>query len=126
MSVLVKGMQMPRMCSECDFCGGLIWPAMVYACDCPIDPINSINITKAIEEDCRHPNCPFVEVPTPHGRLIDADEALKGIDELKQSPWFNGDTALAKRIRFDAIGIVRALCIIDAPTIIEADKEVEE
>ena len=65
-------------------------------------------------------------LPKGHGRLIDADEVLKGIDELRQSPWFNEDTALAKRIRLDAMGTVRDLCVKDAPTIIETDKAESE
>lgn len=74
MGVYIKGMEMPAMCSECDFCGGLILPDNIYTCDCPSEKIHGKNITRAIEEDCRHPNCPLIEVPEPHGRLGDLDE----------------------------------------------------
>ena len=67
-------MEMPAMCSECTFCGGLICPDNIYCCDCPSDAIYGKNITRAIEEDCRHPDCPLIEVPEPHGRLGDLDE----------------------------------------------------
>ena len=112
MNVIVKGMKMPRMCSECDFCGGLIWPAMVYACACPLDPINSINITKAIEEDCRHPNCPFVEVPTPHGRLIDADYLKEHIIACVTNGRPLHNMELSELLE----------AIDDVPTVIEAEK----
>lgn len=57
MSVLVKGMEMPRCCAECgiDVDSCKLWEEFI----------------KRREE--RHPDCPLVEVPTPHGRLIDAD-----------------------------------------------------
>ena len=29
----------------------------------------------------RHPDCPMVELPTPHGRLVDADEHIKLLKE---------------------------------------------
>ena len=51
MSVIVKNMEMPKTCDECLInCGH----SMLY-----------IGIT-----DRRSPNCPLVEIPTPHGRLI--------------------------------------------------------
>lgn len=73
MSILIKGMTMPDMCSECDFLGGLIFPDGIYVCDCPVESIHGRNITRAVEEDARHPECPLVEVPEPHGALIDRD-----------------------------------------------------
>ena len=77
MSILIKGMYMPRMCSECAFMGGLICPDNVYTCDCPVeDDVCGVNITQAVDEDCKHPDCPLVEIPTPHGRLIDADALI--------------------------------------------------
>lgn len=56
MSVLIKGMKMPRSCSECGF-------RLALGC-CGNLPQNT-----------RVPTCPLIEIP-PHGRLIDAD-ALK-------------------------------------------------
>ena len=73
MSVLIKNMTFPDMCACCDFCGGLIFPGGIYTCGCPVDGIHGANITQYIEDDCRHPDCPLVDVPTPHGRLVDVD-----------------------------------------------------
>ena len=49
----------------------------------------------------RHPNCPLVEIPTPHGRLIDENDIKEGY------------------IPFT--GTVSAQAIIDAPTVIEEE-----
>lgn len=55
MSVLIRGMEMPKTCDECLInCGR----SMLY-----------IGIT-----DRRSPNCPLVEIPNPHGRLGDLDK----------------------------------------------------
>ena len=53
MSVLIKGMKMPKNCEDCRFedFGGCMFRV-------------------------KRSDCPLVEVPTPHGRLIDADELL--------------------------------------------------
>ncbi len=61
MSVLIKGMQMPESCCVC--------------------PVNMESCNYGFEYLRDHPelyerraeNCPIVEVPTPHGRLIDGD-----------------------------------------------------
>ena len=74
MSVLIKGMSGYECCADCEFCGGLIMPDDIYTCDCP--PTQGMNITRAIEEDCKHPDCPLVELPEKHGRLIDADALI--------------------------------------------------
>ena len=63
MSVLIKGMDMPTNCADCKV-------RIAIGC-CGNLPHNM-----------RMPNCPLGEVPTPHGRLIDAD-AL-GIGKAKR------------------------------------------
>ena len=57
MSVLVKGMKMPRDCHECK-----VW----FEC---FDEKPPFNMFKSV--------CPLVEVKEPHGRLIDADETIR-------------------------------------------------
>ena len=52
MSILIKGMEMPENCDTC-----------------PLSKWDSTNE----KFYCIFDNCPLVEVPTPHGRLIDAD-----------------------------------------------------
>ena len=63
MSVLIKGMEMPKNCEEC--------PLNHY--ECALLEKSSEEIMQYFGGDCRHPDCPLVEVLTPHGRLIDAD-----------------------------------------------------
>ena len=88
MSVLIKGMTRPKNCFEC-------------------------HLTKWIDDGCagcwaddkihnasRPDDCPLVEIPKPHGRLIDADRATA--ESIKMT---------GKRL----------LAIDTAPTIIEAE-----
>lgn len=68
MSILIKGdIGLPRDCCKCPFnCYGLCLA----------------NHSKLLVDKCvksRHSDCPLVEVPTPHGRLIDADELKKNM-----------------------------------------------
>ena len=58
MSVLIKGMEMPKNCIDCAF-GWNGW-------------CHRINSRAFVEVDMRRHDCPLVELP-PHGRLIDAD-----------------------------------------------------
>ena len=90
MSILIRGMRFPQNCDECLInCGH----SMLY-----------IGIT-----DRRSPNCPLIEIPTPHGRLID----IKSVEYGKFTTvgneyqrWWNG-----------ALESV----IDNAPTVIEAE-----
>ena len=65
MSILIKGMKMPTACLK----GG-----------CPIDGASCLRWEDEYwsnwkdNERMRHPDCPLVEIPAQHGRLIDADE----------------------------------------------------
>ena len=61
MAILVEGMEMPYNCWDC---------SLLNASSCPCK-----NYSSALEYTTnRHPNCPLIEVPEPHGNLIDADE----------------------------------------------------
>ena len=64
MSVLIKGIKMPKNCTICRFCAPEADPEngeMCMATGKYVPPCS----TERLEE------CPLVEVPTPHGRLID-------------------------------------------------------
>ena len=81
MSVLVKGMEMPKTCAYCRF----IYAdpnieyeqpdgtKMVGGCCCCFTG-NVIWNTK------RDDDCPLGDVPTPHGRLIDADALIEDLE----------------------------------------------
>lgn len=66
MSVLIKGMEMPRNCLECELYGAM------YSSGCDVA---SLGIPKRYNYDphTRPDWCPLVELPEKHGRLIDAD-----------------------------------------------------
>ena len=84
MGVYIKGMEMPTCCAGCcldRFCKH--WDIVPY----------------------RHEDCPLVPVPTPHGRLIDADALNSSATD------YSGNH------------LVYLVDIDDAPTIIPAEEE---
>lgn len=79
MSLIIKGMKMPKSCDSCDL---IQFDDEELEAHCPLSPYYRWCGTPP---DYRPEGCPLVEVPTPHGRLIDADKLLdsfgKAIDE---------------------------------------------
>ena len=70
MSVLIKGFKMPEDCRDC--------PLEMYYMNCGETRCRAENKIlaenfKTIPFDGRPDWCPLIEVPAPHGRLIDAD-----------------------------------------------------
>ena len=61
MSVLIKGMEMPALCQECD----LYIEGACYA--------KGYRDYRSIMDMSKPDDCPLIEIPTPHVRLIDAD-----------------------------------------------------
>ena len=85
MSVLIKGMEMPERCGMC----------FLRAGDCK----------QRIYMEQRPKDCPLIEIPTPHGRLIDADElANKTFYSVTSAPYITYKK------------------FVDAPTVIEAEE----
>ena len=101
MSILIKGMEMPKSCSVCSFCFGA----------------NNICPWTREYATCkgRHNDCPLVPVP-PHGRLIDADKiGLTDFEIIlcqKGNPFKNALEMLLEKIE-------------NAPTVIPASEEGE-
>lgn len=99
MSVIVKGMEMPKDCDECPFCD-------YEQGNCVANNERNTLPHDGMKKDW----CPLVEVPK-HGRLIDADEFEKYVEleyetrEISHPNW----------IKF------RVWCG-DQPTIIEAEE----
>ena len=78
MSVLIRGMEMPQCCADCKFSDIYSYPPDYddeYRCE--------LEYFSMSYEDAqmRHANCPLVELPEKHGRLIDAD-AINYEDEI--------------------------------------------
>jgi len=96
MSILIKGMEMPKDCQACNF--------GYDGCCLAMNPIQTRDWR--YEDNAKH--CPLIELQ-PHGRLIDAD-ALKIEDG-----W------IAELRGHSNVQFVYANDIINAPTIIEAE-----
>ena len=79
MSILIKGMEMPKSCEDCDLCtfdgyciatgGDSLWDALPEGAE-------------YFPTGWKYEGCPVIEVPAPHGDLIDIDSkitvAIKG------------------------------------------------
>lgn len=101
MDLIIKGMDMPKSCFECRF----------YQSD--MDYCEATGTDYPFLEEVKLKDCPLVEVPPHHGRLIDADKVLSEIREIVKA-----DTERGK-ITF-AVDIFRP--INNAPTIIDAEE----
>lgn len=73
MSILIKGMEMPKNCSDC--------PLNYDQMSCSVTGTGWWSDTMVLmdfdSDKERLYDCPLVEIPTPHGRLIDADEIIR-------------------------------------------------
>ena len=73
MSILLSGIEMPRTCYYCRFqllkSLSLGDNRLVYFHSCSL-------LCKNVDdyENNRREDCPLIKIPTPHGRLIDADK----------------------------------------------------
>ncbi len=79
MSVLIKGMEMPTSCPVCPMLEGDRMDGLCHAANKWLDDDEYWTwyvYPEGDMDDSKPCNCPLVPVPTPHGRLIDAD-ALK-------------------------------------------------
>jgi len=81
MSILIKGMEMPDACCDCDLLPDEIdWDGQ-WEC-----PITERIVHKYVEErKGKPPDCPLIEIP-PHGDLIDVDNLIEDIEELDNKP----------------------------------------
>ena len=105
MSLILKGIDMPKSCNGCEFnyClegGSYEW----WECVILHDDINQF--------DTRRTDCPLVEIPTPHGRIIDEKELLDKIKRGRYSEDIN-----------QVIYSVGVEDIANAPTILDEEGE---
>ena len=75
MPILIKDMEMPETCDECEFHCYHSYGEYVCVATPLLYPFNLAN-SKGIRKDW----CPLVEIPEPHGRLIDADALKETLD----------------------------------------------
>lgn len=103
--ILIKNMEMPKNCCEC--------PLTYYEDGaCIFTGIEALSI--GIQNDC-----PLIEVPTPHGRLIDADALSERIEEQRNTEYAmkNRPVGTWKRVLELPLDMIS-----DAPTIIKAEE----
>lgn len=100
MSIMIKGMEMPKTCKECPFSDHEAW--------CLI--LGDWRERYYMPKDERSKYCPLIELP-PHGKLIDADRLLTDRMKSKYYHLPNGDTAIP------------IIDIEHAPTVLEAEDE---
>lgn len=81
MSILIKGMEMPKSCKDC--------PCHKFAYDNWDRPYNYCGVTGGVTLV----NCPLVEVPTPHGDLIDSDDVIDEINRVTFVSQYDYNTA---------------------------------
>lgn len=95
MGIYIKGIEKPTKCAECYFYDQELGCMLV-------------------DDDIDHRSCPLVEVPTPHGRLIDADAVKKAVFHHLS---IKGEEYLlpAEKSVFGNI--------VKSPTVIEAEEE---
>lgn len=121
MSVIVKGMKMPKYCDVC--------PVEMERKTRECDRISYCTITREVvrwwmndRHESSYGKCPLIELPAQHGRLIDAD-ALKSVicEALKNA--LNDDSVNifgAELAKFVAQGFIDE--IENAPTVVEAEE----
>ena len=109
MSVLIKGMEMPKSCYDCSFAVETYEGSGVYAC-----VVTDNRVYKGAE---RIEDCPLIHVP-PHGRLIDEENICGKLRPLIENPY------CYNRLQIISETLAHCLRIIsDTPTIIPAEEE---
>ena len=106
MSVLIKGMKMPKSCGECifDVCGGCL-----------------INLNTEHKNELTH-SCHLVELPD-HGDLIDRNMLIGGFADwyIQESPMYIRDNGVVAETIGDAMKAIEA-----APVVIPAERSEDE
>ena len=103
MSVLIRGMEMPNGCIVCPFKD--IGMHTMTQCMLVAGWVKYADDGNGIPDAC-----PLVEVPTPHGQLIDADKLFQ---MMENTGWHN---------KADRDEVAEEL-LLNAPTVIEAEGE---
>lgn len=110
MSILIRSnVHLPRSCRKCPFNGG-DW--CIASEKVRIGKHGNVN-------EHRHPDCPLVEIPTQHGRLIDAGALANKYERFHRI--LKGSNLMADKVRRDEIDMFLSELKCNAPTIIEAE-----
>ena len=114
MSVMIRGMEMPSGCNTCQL---HVLCFDYYVCRAKkLERGGYLDVDDQVIAGRRHRCCPLVEIPTPHGRLIDADEHIKSLKE-----GFCGERCRRNHDCFNC-GIDGYIRIVEnEPTVVEAE-----
>ena len=111
MSVVIRGMKMPKSCDECP---------CYYETDGAWRNECEVLGKEYIADDYRPEWCPLIELP-PHGRLIDADALLDKITRTKDGMKYVDKVLTASKEELRTALINIPLCVNNAPTVIEEE-----
>lgn len=103
MSIIIKGMEMPKNCQDC----ALYIEGACYA--------KGYRDYRSIMDTAKPDGCPLVELPEKHGRLVDADKLADLLSKEKEKVVGEGNLFLCFAVGF-AWGF-----IAKEPTVIEAE-----
>ena len=76
MSLIIKGLDMPKNCFQCSFNDGIFCALIDNDTDAFIKNNPTEQSTKVLD------NCPLIEIPTPHGRIVDYDRIFKNCTDI--------------------------------------------
>ena len=115
MGIYIKGMKMPH---DCEVCPCLqYFPVGTFACGVTHTMIGIGDKLK---------DCPLVEVPTPHGRLIDADALMREFEKAQNTMKQHGQEYSCSFLSTSQEISTEWYCVEDildnAPTVIEAEE----
>ena len=114
MSLIIKGMDMPK---SCDTCPILKYNSSIHYCPLARTTMWGEDLAKGERSE----GCPLVEVPAPHGDLIDRDYLLSSFvpstEELVGMVLENSEAAKYTL----AVAKVIENIVCSVPTIIEAE-----
>ena len=94
MSVLIKGMEMPKHCLYC--------PLRNDEDDCAVQELQNWR-----DWDDMKAGCPLVEVPASHGRLIDADALMESFVGFTEAGIDGINDKISDAPTIDAVEVVR-------------------
>ena len=124
MSVLIKGMKMPKSCSTCQMLEGDPADGICHAAGRWLDDDEYWTWYVYPEgdiDDSKPSNCPLIELPD-HGDLIDREKVVKALEYLISARLDWENAAKVEEIR----GLDAAICaVIDAKKVIPAERSEE-
>ena len=117
MGVYIKGIKIPKECRECYL---LEYYEYLGETQCSVTRRMLAEREKPISFDGRPDWCPLVEIPEPHGRLIDEDNVIDAVHERLQVLQTHKEF-IKKRGDIDLLGVLPYISKIQ--TVIEAEGE---